>query len=148
MPTNKEMEGFLSPHFTLVEATCTSTGINNAPPSNMLAQLIKTACHMEIVRAHLSNSNCVINSWYRSPAVNSAVGGSSTSAHLKGYAVDFTCATFGTPEQVVQKLRGLMQYDQLIWEHPKGRIPWVHISFDPRFRGQVLEFHDGKYTTM
>jgi len=133
----------LSLNFTLEEATVTSQPLNNTPPKSLISTLIKTAGHMEILRGHLGHNPVSVNSWYRSPAVNSAVGGSSTSAHTKGYAIDFTCPTFGSCAEIVQKLRGLMQYDQLIYEHPEGKQPWVHVSFDPRFRGQVLETTDG-----
>jgi len=87
----------------------------------------KTAAHMERVRAALGNKSIHVNSFYRSPAVNAAVGSKSTSQHLLGEAVDFICPAFGTPVEICRKLielHDLIRFDQLILEHS-----WVHISF-------------------
>lgn len=133
----------LSEHFTSEELTVTDTGLSNEPGEHIHA-LTATAAYMEMVRALLGNKPILINSAFRSQKVNEKVGGSATSAHCKGYAVDFVCPEFGTPEQVVHALRGKLKYDQLIWEHPRGKA-WVHISFDPRFRKQTLEFTGKNY---
>ena len=130
----------LSPHFSLEELTVTGTGINNMPVGDACVHITKTAMCMEFVRQLLGNNPITVNSAYRSPAVNTAIGGSKTSAHMIGYAVDFTCPGFGSAEEVARHLKDKVQYDQLIWEHPPGKNPWVHISFDPMARGQVLEF--------
>jgi hypothetical protein len=75
-----------------------------------------------------------VNSGYRSPEVNRAVGGARNSAHLSGHAVDFVCRRFGSPRTICKALAAsTLVFDQLIEE---GR--WVHISFDPRNRSQVL----------
>lgn len=134
----------LTEHFTLEELTVTTTRLFNQPPPQLLNTIKHTAEQLERVRELLCGNPIKVSSAYRSPQVNAAVGGSATSAHCKGYAVDFTCPGFGTPEQVVRALMGKLKYDQLIWEHPPGRNPWVHISFDPRYRQQTLEFVGGK----
>ena len=55
-------------------------------------------------------------------------------AHPQGYATDFICPAFGPPVEIVQILRKSgIKFDQLI-----GEGSWVHASFDPRLRGQVL----------
>lgn len=55
-------------------------------------------------------------------------------AHPQGWAGDFICPAFGTPVEIVQVLRKSgIAFDQLIEEGS-----WVHVSFDPRMRGQVL----------
>ena len=65
----------LTPHFTLAEATTTSTGIANVPVSQEHKdRILNTAHNMEIVRAVLGRRPIKINSWYRSPEVNKAVG--------------------------------------------------------------------------
>lgn len=133
----------LSPHFSLAELCVTSTGLPNRPTAPMRDRLTNTALQMERVRALLNDRPIEISSGYRSPEVNAKVGGSKTSAHVAGFAVDFTCPDFGTPREIVHKLHDLLVFDQLIWEHPPGRSQWVHISFDPRARHQVLEY-DGK----
>jgi zinc D-Ala-D-Ala carboxypeptidase len=65
------------------------------------------------------------------------IGGSTTSAHCLGYAVDFKCLKFGSPDAVVRKIKASgIKYDQLICEG--GAIGWTHISFAPAMRQQTL----------
>jgi hypothetical protein len=131
----------LSAHFTLSELTVTDTDEDNTPSSIALKRLTGTARHMEAVRALLKKP-IIVNSGYRSPAVNKAVGGSPTSAHALGYAVDFICSDFGDPMAICRAIAASdIAFDQLILE----RNLWVHISFDPRMRHQVLSYVSGKY---
>jgi hypothetical protein len=54
---------------------------------------------------------------------------------MTGYAIDFTCPTAGTPQQIVAALiKSKVPYDQVIHEFNS----WVHISFDPKMRAQAL----------
>lgn len=120
----------LSPHFTLHELcrsqTADARGIDNTPPGPIIEALRNTAAHMEIVRAALGGKAIKINSGYRSPALNAAVGSKATSDHCKGWAVDFVCPAFGTPQRVCERLVSSdVRFKQLIFEHT-----WVHISFD------------------
>ena len=126
----------LSPHFTLEEITVTGTGIDNTPPKAMLPTLKRLAEKMEDVRTLLGGKPITINSAFRNKAVNEAVGGVPNSAHALGFAVDFTCASFGTPFEICKKIAASkLQFDQLIHE----RRDWVHLSFDPnRNRRQLL----------
>jgi putative chitinase len=126
----------LSPHFTLEELTVTNTGLDNSPDATALARLKAVATKMEAVRTLLGGKPISINSAYRNPQVNAAVGGVSNSAHALGYAVDFTCASFGSPYDICKKIAASpIQFDQLIHE----RRNWVHISFDStRNRRQLL----------
>lgn len=89
---------------------------------------------MEAVRRLLGDQVITVSSGYRSPALNRAVGGARRSAHLTGHAVDFNCYGFGAPRAVCRAVAGSdLAFDQLIEEGT-----WVHISFDPRLRRQVL----------
>jgi putative chitinase len=131
----------LSPHFTLAELTTTTTGIANNPNANELKRLTATAKAMEAVRKLLGHP-IRVNSGFRSAAVNRAVGGSPTSAHALGYAVDFVCPAFGDPMAICRAIAASgIKFDQLIME--KNR--WVHISFDPRLRQHVLSWWGGAY---
>ena len=80
-----------------------------------------------------------ISSGYRSPALNSAVGGSPTSQHSQGLAADFACAAFGTPLEIAAAIQASdIEFDQCILEY--GR--WVHLSFSATPRGRVLSIYN------
>lgn len=129
-------------HFTLEELTHSNTakrlGIDNVPNGKELERLATTAKQMLRVRKLLGDSPITVNSGYRSPELNKHVPGSSnTSAHTLGYAVDFTCKRYGTPLQIAKAVAAsdiMDDVDQLIHEYDS----WVHISFDPRKRKQLL----------
>lgn len=140
--------------FTLREMTRSDTasrlGIDNVPKGVVLENLKKTANKMLAVRELLSRSYeswggstivpnpIYVSSGYRSPELNKHIPGSSnTSAHTLGYAVDFKCPEFGTPYMIAAKIATspiMNDVDQLIYEYGS----WVHISFDPRNRKQIL----------
>lgn len=137
----------LSEHFSLAEFTISQTaarkGLDNTPGPGIIENLKTAAAKMERVRALLGKP-IIVNSAYRSPAVNKAIGGVSTSAHCMGYAVDFICPAFGSPLEVAKAIAHAgLNFDQLIEEMGQ----WVHISVDPRMRRQVLTMRGGKYTT-
>jgi hypothetical protein len=132
----------LTPHFSLAELTTTNTKIDNTPSKEVIEVLRTTAFYMEQVRELLGNVSIKVNSGYRSPKVNSKAGGSKTSAHLLGYAVDFT-ASGHTPLTIANVLaKSSLKFDQLIYEGT-----WVHISFDPKMRREVLTAHRNGNTT-
>lgn len=121
---------YLSTNFTLDEFTHSNEGarrgIDNDPPVDVYQNLKSLAYALEEVRTLLGNRPILISSGYRSPALNAAVGGSIGSQHLLGEAVDFTCPTFGTTDEIVRAIQASsIPYHQLIREF--GR--WVHISF-------------------
>ena len=133
----------LSEHFTLEELTFSSTAqrkqIDNEPPAEVLENMKRLAAGLEEVRAALGNKPMRINSGYRSPKLNRAVGGARLSAHMAGYAADFVCPEFGSPLKIVKALAATgIQFDKLIQEGT-----WVHISFAPEARRQLLTAHFG-----
>jgi hypothetical protein len=139
--------GYLSPHFSLAELTISQTasrnGLSNTPPAPILANMRIMAAGMEDVRA-LLGVPIHVNSGYRAPAVNAAVGGSVTSAHCKGWACDFIAPAFGAPLDICKRIvASPIVFDQIIEEGT-----WVHLSFDPRARRQVLtKARGGGYTS-
>ena len=133
----------LSEHFTLEELTFSATAqrkqIDNKPPAEVLENMKRLAAGLEEVRAALGNKPMRINSGYRSPKLNRAVGGARLSAHMAGYAADFVCPDFGSPLKIVKALAATgIQFDKLIQEGT-----WVHISFAPEARRQMLTAHFG-----
>ena len=99
--------GDLTANFSLIEFTHSNTakrrGIDNTPPPAVLVRLRHTAKMMEVVRSILG-APVMVSSGYRSPDLNVAVGGSRTSDHVTGNAVDFVCPRFGSPFEVCQEL--------------------------------------------
>lgn len=127
----------LTPHFFLEEFIYSNYarrhGINNNPNPVVKQNLILLATKLELVR-DLLQAPLTINSGYRCTELNRDIGGASDSAHLSGYAADFTCYAFGQPEKIVTVIKASgLKYDQLICEGT-----WVHISFDPQMRQQTL----------
>lgn len=120
-------------HFSLAEMTRTATGRDNTPTLAIVKNIRQSAQLMERVRAVLGDRPISVSSCYRSEAVNRAVGGSNTSAHRWGLAVDFTCPEFGTPRDICQAVIAAgLPFDQLILEFPSGDNKrggdWVHIG--------------------
>lgn len=129
----------LSPNFTLAEFTLSQTAsrlnIKNIPSADIIDTLIVTAKGMEEVRKLLNNKSILVSSGYRGVALNTAVKGSKSSQHTTGEACDFTCPSFGTPDDVVRAIvNSNIKYDQVILEFSS----WIHISFSPKNRKQAL----------
>jgi hypothetical protein len=135
----------VSKYFSLAEATHSATaaarGIDNRPDAGQLASIRQAAASLDVVREVLGRP-IIVSSWYRSPALNRAVNGASTSAHLSGWAIDCNAQGMSALElcrRAVDSLRARNQsWDQIIHEH--GR--WMHISFEPRGRRQLLTIFD------
>lgn len=130
----------LTAHFTLEEFTHSDTalrtGIKNIPSLQALENLKTVASGLEQVRAILGKP-IFVTSGYRSPTLNRFIGGSTTSAHCLGYAVDFKCPQFGTPDAITRAIKDSgIKADQVICEG--GVSGWVHISFAPSMRRQTL----------
>lgn len=136
----------LTPNFLLEEFLRSDEAarlrLSNDPTPEHLANLRLTALGLEMVRLILGKP-VIITSGYRSPAVNRAVNGTPTSAHPMGYAADFKVAGMSLAA-AARALAGRLPYDQLIYEH--GRC--VHISFDPRLRGEELTQRGGAGTLL
>jgi putative chitinase len=116
-------------------------GINNTPSPVVKQNLITLANGLELVRSLLKYP-IFINSGYRCLELNRAIGGASTSDHVTGFAVDFTCNKFGDAKKITIAIKNSgIKYDQLIFEGT-----WVHISFSPKMRQQTLiaTFKSGK----
>lgn len=113
----------LTPHFTLEELTFTShREFDNTPNVVQVNNLQRLAEFLEEVRSLLGKP-IIIDSGFRSPEVNQAVGSTSVSQHLRGCAADFRVFNM-TPAEVVKAIHGAnLPYDQLILE-----LGWTHIS--------------------
>ena len=133
----------LTDHFTLDELTRSSTatrlGIDNSVPQIMIPRLFVLASGLEQVR-ELLGFPLHIDSGWRCQALNAAVGGARDSAHMQGYAADFVCPAFGDPLSIVKSIEASdITFDQCIQEGGA----WVHISFNPMQRRELLTAHFG-----
>jgi hypothetical protein len=118
----------LSPNFHLSEFEASQVaarfGYDNKATPGVIKELTRLCTLMEAVRVTLGGKPISINSGYRSPQLNSAVGGARKSAHIDGRACDFICPQYGTPLEICQRLSDSgLPFDKLIQE---GR--WVHIQ--------------------
>ena len=131
----------LSEHFTLAELTATDhRSLDNTPDPTALANLARLAAFLEQVREVLGNRVVVINSAYRSAAVNAACGSRESSQHRVGTAADIRVPGM-TPDAVVRAVRASgLAYDQLIREFDS----WTHISIpnlpaEPRHMALIID---------
>ena len=113
----------LTEHFSYEELTFTThREFDNTPPAFALNNLQRLAEFLEQVR-DLLGKPMIVDSGYRSPEVNHAVGSTSNSQHIKGCACDFRVPGM-TPAEVVEAIhKSDLTYDQLILE-----LGWTHIS--------------------
>ena len=131
----------LSPHFTLGELCKTKTGIENVPNEAQVENLKRLCRWLEQLRRRWNNlygegdDPIIINSGFRSPAVNKAVGGVSTSNHLTGCAADIRCIGM---EQALRYACILLDiadesqedFDELLIEQSAKSL-WIHFAVRP-----------------
>ena len=148
----------LTAHFTMEELIqsdmAVRLGIDNTPPQNIVPNLIVLAEGLEQIRGVVGHP-LHVSSGYRCEALERVLcekdflawcarhsKGSAVAwpeyfarkGHPKGFCADFTCRAFGTPLEIIRVVRNCgIRFDQLIEEGS-----WIHASFDPRLRGEVL----------
>ena len=126
----------LSEHFTLAELCKTSTGLKNEPNEAQVTNLKRLCGWLERLRQRYNNTPIIINSGYRSPAVNKAVGGAPNSNHLTGCAVDIRCLGI---EQALRYATTLLDisdetredFDELLLERSPRGTYWLHFAVRP-----------------
>ena len=111
--------------------TATRRGIDNTPNNEQLDCMEKIAEEVfEPLRAYVGGP-IKINSFFRCPELNKAIGGSSKSQHCKGQAMDID-DTFGrmTNAEMYHFIKEHLDFDQMIWEFGDDDNPdWVHVSY-------------------
>jgi putative chitinase len=125
----------MTPHFTLAELTHTDHRLlDNTPNVAELANLKRLAEFLETVKTTLGGKPIMINSAFRSKAVNDAVGSKDTSQHRQGLAADFRVPGMA-PDAVVRAIiAAKLPFDQIIREFDA----WTHISIANKPRRQAL----------
>ena len=131
----------MTPHFTLAELTHTDhRSLDNTPNAQELVNLQRLAEFLETVKTTLGGKPVMINSAFRSKAVNDAVGSRDTSQHRQGLAADFKVPGMA-PDAVVRTIiAAKLPYDQIIREFsdPVAGGGWTHISISDKPRRQAL----------
>lgn len=128
-------------HFTLAELTYSDTAqakrINNQPNRAQSDSLVALTENVLDPLRERCGRPILVNSGFRGPALNRAVGGAATSQHLKGEAADITVGSRSGNKQLFDIIRKELDFDQLINEQ---NYSWVHVSYraDGRNRKQVL----------
>lgn len=115
----------MTPHFTLEELTHTDhRTLDNTPNETELANIQRLAEFLEELKTLLGGKPIMVNSAFRSKAVNDAVGSKDTSQHRVGCAADIRVPSM-TPDEVLRAIIGSgLGYDQVIREFDR----WTHVS--------------------
>jgi len=115
----------MTPHFTLAELTHTDhRSLDNTPNDQEKANLQRLAEFLEDIKTVLGGKPIMVNSAFRSKAVNDAVGSKDTSQHRIGCAADIRVPGM-TPDAVVRAvIAANLPFDQIIREFDA----WTHIS--------------------
>ena len=125
----------ISKHITYAEAIHSNTakrkGIDNTPNPTQLENMKITAEKVfEPLRSWVGGP-IKVNSFFRSPELNTAIGGVPSSQHCKGQAIDID-DVYGVKSnaEMYNWIKENLDYDQMIWEFGTDENPsWVHISY-------------------
>ena len=134
----------ISTHITFEEATDSPTakrlGLDNQPNKQQILNMKSLAEFIfEPLRKGLGDKPIRISSFFRSEESNAAVGGSTTSQHCKGEAMDLVGKSC-TNKDIFDYIKSHLPFDQLIWEFGTDEEPnWVHVSHSSRNKGQTLQ---------
>lgn len=128
-------------YFTLKEltrsTTATAKGIDNTPTPEVEKNLTLLVENILDPLRLIYGKPITVNSGYRCPELNKAVGGSKTSDHVKGFAADITGGSKEENERLFYLIKYNFNFKQLIDEKD---FSWVHVSYDPsNLKNQILK---------
>jgi hypothetical protein len=125
----------ISKHISYHEGTYSQTGVrrdlDNTPDDKQLKRMEEVAENLFEPLREWVGGPIKINSFFRGEPVNTAIGGSRKSQHMKGQAIDID-DTFGhkTNAEMYHYVKDNLDFDQLIWEFGTDKNPnWLHISW-------------------
>lgn len=143
----------ISGHVTYKEGTHSNTAtrrkIKNIPNENQLMAMKRVAVSVFEPLRRRFGKPIRVTSFFRSIALNKAIGGSKTSQHCKGEAMDLQATGGITNAQLFHYIKNNLDFDQLIWEFGSDSEPaWIHVSFKliGKNRKRVLRAYDSKPT--
>lgn len=131
-------------YFTIKELcksqTANAKGIKNEPTKDIEENLIALVDNVLDPVREWYGKPIYVNSGYRCPELNKAVGGVSTSQHMKGQAADIDVHNNANNKKIFNYIRKKLKYDQLLWENGGA---WIHVSFrkDGKNRMQCLSIN-------
>ena len=125
----------ISKHVSYKEATHSATALrrdlDNTPNDEQLKCMEEVAENLFEPLREWVGGPIKVNSFFRGKPVNTAIGGSRTSQHMKGQAIDID-DTFGhkTNAEMYHYIKDNLDFDQMIWEFGNDKNPnWIHISW-------------------
>ena len=129
------MTNKISKHISYKEGTYSQTalrrGLDNTPDESQLKCMKEIAEGLFEPLREWVGGPIKINSFFRGEPVNTAIGGSKYSQHMKGQAMDID-DTFGhkTNAEMYHYIKDNLDFDQLIWEFGDDENPnWIHVSY-------------------
>ena len=135
----------ISKYITYLEATTSQTatrkGIINTPGDKELINMQIVATQVFDVLREYFDIPLRVSSFYRSLLLNNSVGGSKTSQHVKGQAIDIQATGDISNKMIFEYIKDKLDFDQLIWEYGTDKNPaWVHVSYvsKEKNRKQIL----------
>ena len=144
----------MSKYFSLSELTRSSTalkeGIANDPTSEQIKDLYRLMDYLDRVREAFGKA-IIVTSGFRSEQLNKHIKGSDKSQHMKGQAADIRPHDIKELRSLFSTIRKVGGFDQLIYEEPAGRTPWIHVSINPTNRpprGDVKRWNGKDYKPM
>tara|TARA_R100001591_G_scaffold112282_1_gene124552 strand:+ start:396 stop:857 length:462 start_codon:yes stop_codon:yes gene_type:complete len=125
----------ISKHISYHEGTYSRTAerreLDNTPNKEQLKCMKEVAENLFEPLRKWVGGPIKINSFFRGEPVNTAIGGSRKSQHMKGQAIDID-DTFGhkTNAEMYHYIKDNLDFDQMIWEFGTDKNPnWIHISW-------------------
>lgn len=128
-------------YFTMKELTKSSTAdklsIDNTPTPEASARLSNLVTHVLDPLREMYGKPITVNSGYRCPKLNAAVGGAKNSQHMRGEAADITAGSKEENKNLFELIRDNLPFDQLLNE---SNYSWVHVSYvsSSKNRKQIL----------
>ena len=130
LPKNIKIGKYFSLPEMCASATAKAHGIDNTPGTREIVNLTLLCTHVldPLRKVH---GPITINSGYRSPSLNSLVGGVCNSQHVTGQAADISIkGDIAYGKKLFNWIKQHVDYDQLIWEHNKQGTYWIHVSYN------------------
>lgn len=137
----------MSKNFSIQELTYSSTaksrGIDNTPNPTVVKNLNALMDNVLQPLRDWYGKPIHVNSGYRCKTLNKAVGGSSTSYHLYGYAADIRGENMVESKKLFDHIKRNLAFSELLWERNKYGSYWVHVAYNPN--KLVMKVNDNFY---